>query len=145
MALINPHGAFWQLAAVQLIVDAGTGKPAHVVFRLRRRRKASLAGEFKVLPVSEVDMPLPGPRLGFTILAQYSYEGLIAVRGKLGRGVRRLSPPREARRAAPAHESPAATTPPRVQKRFAGARRRWARRVLPCRDIPEPDQGRPPA
>ncbi len=80
MALINPHRAFWHLAAVQLIVDAGTGKPAHVVFRLRRRRKASLAGEFKVLPVSEVDMPLPGPRLGFTILAQYSYKGLIAVR-----------------------------------------------------------------
>ena len=80
MVLINHHRAFWQLAAVQLIIDAGTGKAAHVVFRFRRRRKASLAGEFKVLPVSEVDMSLPGPRLGFAILSQYSYEGLIAVR-----------------------------------------------------------------
>ena len=77
---LNQHARSGQLAAIQLIINAGAGKSAHVVFRFRRRRKTSLAGEFKILPVSEVDMSLPGPRIGFAIFSEHSDEGLIAVR-----------------------------------------------------------------
>ena len=64
----------------ELIIDPGAGEPTHVFFGFQRCRKTPLAGELKVLPVREVDMPVPRPRVGFAVLAHYSDKSLIAMR-----------------------------------------------------------------
>lgn len=64
----------------ELIVDAGASESAHVFFGFQRGRKTPLAGELKVLPVRKVDMPVPRPRVGLAVLADYSDKSLIAMR-----------------------------------------------------------------
>jgi hypothetical protein len=63
----------------QLIINAVAGESTHVVFCLSGRLKISLAGEFKMLPVGEVDMTVPCPCVGAPIFTDRCDEGLVAV------------------------------------------------------------------
>jgi len=64
----------------QVIIDARAGELTHVVLRFSRGLEVPLAGEFKMLSVSELDVTLPCPRVGVTVFAEYTDEGLAAVR-----------------------------------------------------------------
>ena len=63
-----------------MIIDARTGELTHVVFCFTRGREISLAGEFKMLPVGELDVTLPCPCVGVPVPTEYCDEGLVAVR-----------------------------------------------------------------
>jgi hypothetical protein len=64
---------------VQFVIYASAGEPAHVVFGFGCGRETSLAREFEVLPVSEVDVSLPRPSFSVAVLSDNTNEGLITV------------------------------------------------------------------
>jgi len=64
----------------QLIIDAVAGESTHVVFGFGCGRETSLAGEFKLLPIGEVDVALPGPCVGVPVFTDCCEVGLVTVR-----------------------------------------------------------------
>lgn len=65
---------------VETAVDPGTGKSTHVIFGFHRGCETSLAGEFKVVPVGEIDMALPGPGVGIAVFPYDRDESLVTMR-----------------------------------------------------------------
>lgn len=65
--------------AAQLIVNAIACKTTHVVFCFPRTRKYALAGKFKMLSVSEIDVTVPFPCVIAAIFTDDCDDILVAV------------------------------------------------------------------
>jgi hypothetical protein len=69
-----------QSCQIETVIDAVTGKSAHVVFCFYFRIETALAGKFDIMPVSKVDMACPSPLICIPVSFQYSDKGLVTVR-----------------------------------------------------------------
>ena len=61
---------------VKTTVDPRAGESTHIIFGFRRARETPPAGELKIVPVSEIDMALPGPRV---VIPVFSYDGDVSL------------------------------------------------------------------
>jgi hypothetical protein len=61
------------------MINAVAGESVHVVFCFARAIEISLAGEFIVTAVAEVDVPVPHPGIGVAILVEDCDEALVPV------------------------------------------------------------------
>ena len=60
-------------------IDAGAGESAQVIFSFHGGGKTPLAGKLAIIPVGEIDVAFPAPRVAVPVALQYPDEGLVAV------------------------------------------------------------------
>lgn len=61
------------------MINAVAGESVHVVFCFARSIEITLAGEFILTSVAELDMPVPHPGIGVAVLVQDCDEALVPV------------------------------------------------------------------